>query len=64
MLPFRPRVEQKLPGAGKPTISRDPAMSPDPATQELLGSLSAMFRAAGCPGLAESFRVEAGGRCG
>lgn len=57
VLQFRPRADQvthpETPDARSVT-------SPDPAAQDLLGSLSAMFRAAGCPGLAEAF-VEAGG---
>lgn len=65
VVPFRPRAgslsRRRESDArllrGSPE-KRDPA-----AAQELLGSLSTMFRAAGCPGLAEAF-VEAGGRCG
>lgn len=63
VLPFRPR-------AGSVSRHREsdawllrgsPEKHDPAAAQELLGSLSAMFHAAGCPELAEAFRVEAGG---
>ncbi len=63
VLPFRPRAgslsRRRESDArllrGSPE-KRDPA-----AAQELLSGLSVMFHAAGCPGLAEAFRAEAGG---
>lgn len=57
VVPFRPRADQM---SDRGTPDARSVTSPDPAAQELLGSLSAMFRAAGCPRLAEAF-VEAGG---
>lgn len=41
-----------------------PETRPAGADEQLLGSLAGLFRAAGCPGLAEAFGIEAGGRCG
>lgn len=48
----------------QPRPRPEPKPVVEPAAAELIGSLAGLFRTAGCPELAEAFRVEAGGRCG
>lgn len=60
VIPFRTPADSRR--GGVPQAS--PEIQQATTDEQLLDGLAGLFRAAGCPGLAGAFVIEAGGRCG